>query len=133
MGLEIFSEKMKPFFFLLTAVAAESPSLVSGVAMTSCSATEGPCLKASKQPGAMVCAELTADAIELVGMGAWFEPGFHCIEANLYKHFARTTNNPLKIKGDATHACADYYLSLPNLDEIVIMDPGRIISTDCEK
>ena len=90
---------MKPFFFLLTAVAAENPSLVSGVEMTSCSATEGPCLKASKQPGAMVCAELTPEALEAIGMGAWFDPGFHCIEANLYKHFARSNKSPLKIKG----------------------------------
>ena len=36
-------------------------------------------------------------------------------------------------KGDATHACADYYLRMPNIEDFMNLEEGQTISLDCPK
>ena len=85
---------MKLFCSLI--VSALSESLISGTDMTVCS--DDMCLKVSRTPGMLVCADETQNAINKFKMGMWYEAGIQCI-STMYKWFA-ANGELFRIKGD---------------------------------
>jgi len=87
---------MKLFFAFLGCAIAES--LVGGKAMVPCGADM--CLKSSRTPGTLVCAEVHQDAINSFNLAMWYDPGTQCISTNMYKWFA-ANGRLFRIKGNA--------------------------------
>ena len=62
---------------LLQAIFAlcKAESLISGREMAPCGLKDDLCLKSSRTPGTLVCAELTPESLDN-NLGAWYDPGY---------------------------------------------------------
>lgn len=53
----------------------KAESLISGREMLPCGLKDDLCLKSSRTPGTLVCAELTPESLDN-NLGAWYDPGY---------------------------------------------------------